>query len=88
MVYLQYVSTQLGIPLWLLLLVVVWNIAWKIPALWISARKKQIIWFVVLIFVNTMGILEILYIFIVSKIHKRDQRINIKTKSSRRKKRI
>lgn len=65
--YLNSIALQLGIPLWILVVLIVWSVAWKIPALWISARKKQLVWFIILIFINTAGILEILYIFIFSK---------------------
>lgn len=57
-------------PLWLFLVyiaAIVWSIIWKGIALWKSARKKNLAWFVVLLIVNTLGILEILYIFVFSK---------------------
>lgn len=50
---------------WLLL--IAWSLFWKAWALWISAREGKKIWFGVLLVINTMGILEILYIFIFSK---------------------
>ncbi|MEK6881400.1 MAG: DUF5652 family protein [Nanoarchaeota archaeon] len=85
--YLQYISGQMGIPIWFLITVIIWNLIWKLPALWISARKRQIIWFIVLAFVNTMGILEILYIFIFSRMHHHKEE-QIKTIKRSRKKRI
>jgi hypothetical protein len=51
-----------------LLLVAIWSTIWKGLALWKSARKGSKIWFVILLIVNTLGILEILYIFVFSKI--------------------
>ena len=45
----------------------VWVIAWKGWALWIAARKEQKWWFIALLVVNTIGILDILYIFWLSK---------------------
>lgn len=47
--------------------VVVWTAVWKGLALWKAARNGDKIWFVVLLIVNTMGILEILYYFIFGK---------------------
>jgi hypothetical protein len=44
-----------------------WTIAWKGMALWKSARKDQKPWFVAFLFVNTLGILEILYIYVFSE---------------------
>jgi len=40
---------------------------WKGWALWVAARQNSKPWFVVLLIINTLGILEILYIFIFSK---------------------
>jgi hypothetical protein len=51
----------------LLLLVYLWTLPWKAWALWIAARKGQRVWFAVLLVVNTLAILEILYIFVFSK---------------------
>ena len=51
----------------LILLLALWTIPWKGVALWKSARKRHTVWFVVLLIVNTLGILEILYIFIFSR---------------------
>jgi methionyl-tRNA synthetase len=53
----------------LLVTIVIWSLIWKGLALWKSARKKSSIWFVVLLVVNSVGILEILYIFIFSKMN-------------------
>jgi len=45
----------------------IWTIPWKGVALWKAARRGEKIWFVVLLVVNTLAILEILYIFLFSK---------------------
>lgn len=52
---------------WILALLVIWTLPWKGWALWKAARLQKKIWFVVLLTVNTLGILEILYIFVFSK---------------------
>ncbi len=52
---------------WFILLVTIWTAPWKGVALWKAARRKHIVWFIVLLVVNTLAILEILYIFIFSK---------------------
>ena len=56
-------------PLFALLFAVlaVWTIAWKGTALWKAARNNSKPWFIVLLLLNTMGILEIIYIFFFSK---------------------
>jgi methionyl-tRNA synthetase len=51
----------------IIILILLWTIPWKGVALWKSARSGQAAWFVVLLIVNTLAILEILYIFIFSK---------------------
>jgi hypothetical protein len=65
--YLTTITEQLGIPLALLIIILIWSQIWKLLALWKSARKGSIIWFIVLALINTVGILEILYIFVFSK---------------------
>lgn len=57
------------LPLGILIfsLVIVWSAVWKGMALWKAARQGDKIWFVILLFVNTLGILEILYIYVFSK---------------------
>ena len=44
-----------------------WSLFWKGIALWKAAHEKSKGWFVALLFINTAGILEILYIFVFSK---------------------
>jgi len=50
-----------------LALLLVWLIPWKGWALWRAAQQNSKVWFVVLLVVQTVGILEILYIFVLSK---------------------
>ena len=46
----------------LLTVLIVWSLIWKGLALWRAARAGQAAWFVVLLFVNTAGLLEIVYL--------------------------
>lgn len=55
------------IPKPLMIILVLWSLFWKGRALWKSSRNNQKYWFVVLLFVNTMGILEIAYIYFFSR---------------------
>lgn len=63
-----------GAPTWIhafgsaLLLLVLWSLFWKGLALWHSAQRGQSWWFVFLLIVNTAGILEIVYLFLVLKL--------------------
>jgi len=84
------ISSELGINPWLLAVITIWAFAWKLGALWKSARKGSIIWFIVLAVVNTVGILEILYVFVFSKLdfgkpmRKRKKRTKKKSKKGKR----
>lgn len=49
-------------------LILLWSIFWKGLALWHSAQRGQGWWFVVLLVVNTAGILEIVYLFLIIKL--------------------
>jgi len=64
----DYLGVSLTVAIAIISLVAIWSLVWKGIALWKSAGKKHLIWFVVLLIVNTVGILEILYIFVFSKI--------------------
>jgi methionyl-tRNA synthetase len=46
---------------------IVWSLGWKGWALWRAARHTAKVWYIVLLLVNTLGLLEILYIFVFSK---------------------
>ena len=50
-----------------LLVLAVWTIPWKGYALWLSAKNGQKKWFIVMLILNTVGILEIFYIFKIAK---------------------
>lgn len=44
-----------------------WSLVWKGLALWRSAQRGEKIWFVIFLLVNTVGILEMIYLFLVTK---------------------
>ena len=60
---------------WIALLIIVWTLPWKAVALWMSARRSQKGWFIVLLLLNTLAILDILYIFVFSR-GRNDNEIN------------
>jgi|GEM_PF-438863 len=47
----------------------VWVLVWKGWALWRASQRKQPYWFIVMLVLNTAGILEILYLFVFSRMH-------------------
>lgn len=52
---------------WFIVLMV-WTLFWKGLALWHAADRKQPWWFFSLLVVNTLGILEIIYLAAVAKL--------------------
>lgn len=53
--------------LWIILLILAWTLPWKGVALWKAAKNSHKWWFVVILVINTFALLEIFYIFLVSK---------------------
>ncbi len=51
----------------LFLALIIWSLAWKGTALWKAAQNNQRNWFIALLILNTLGILEIIYIFYFSR---------------------
>lgn len=49
------------------IVLLVWSMIWKGIALWHSGRNNQLGWFVVLFVINTVGILEIVYLAFFQK---------------------
>ena len=48
-------------------ILIAWTFVWKGLALWKSAKNESRVWFVILLVVNTFGILEIIYYFFLDK---------------------
>jgi methionyl-tRNA synthetase len=62
----QVFAVAPGVKL-LMAVLIIWSVIWKGVALWKAARNSHTVWYVVLLIVNTVGILEIIYIFGFSK---------------------
>lgn len=52
---------------WVLLLIIAWVLPWKGYALWRAAKNSHNKWFVALYLINTLAILDIIYIFFIDK---------------------
>lgn len=52
---------------WFAVVALVWTLPWKGVALWRAAQRGEKKWFIALLVVNTLALLEIIYIFIFSK---------------------
>ena len=61
----------------------VWGLVWKGWALYLAARRGELIWFVVLLVVNTVGLLEIFYIFVIAKSDKKEEPVRVVKEENR-----
>ena len=50
-----------------LLIIVIWSLFWKGYSLWLAAKHNHRKWFIALLIFNTIGILEIFYVFNIVK---------------------
>jgi len=45
-----------------LILISIWDLVWKVTAMWDAARKNKLVWFICIAIFNTAGILPIAYL--------------------------
>jgi len=65
---LRFFLQTYGLPITIgFVILIIWSLVWKGLALWKAAKNNNLKWFVVLLVVNTVGILEILYIYFFGK---------------------
>ena len=63
-----------GVPTWMhtygiiVLIIMLWSLVWKGLALWHYSKRKDWKWFIALMIVNTAGILELIYLFVILKL--------------------
>ena len=64
--------TQLFIQNPWLIVLLLWILVWKGLALWHAARRNQKKWYIALLLLNTLGILEMFYVlFLTSRAAKK-----------------
>ena len=56
-----------GTNIWVLIISIVWVLPWKGYALWTASQRRNKLWFIIILILNTFAILEIFYIFYVAK---------------------
>jgi methionyl-tRNA synthetase len=65
------ISSRLGVAPEAFLIIIAalaaWSLVWKGVALWSAARAGQRGWFIALLLINTLGILEIVYLLFFAK---------------------
>ena len=54
----------------LVFLIAIWTFAWKGVALWKAAERGQKYWFIAILVINTLGVLDAIYIFLVARKYK------------------
>jgi len=67
-------SFYFGIAIWIVCAAFVWMTIWKGIALWKSGRHGQKVWFIVLLVVHTLGILDIIYLLFFQRKERRRNR--------------
>ena len=76
----EYLGVTAGAALVLVLILSIWTLIWKGLALWKASKKNSIPWFVIILVVNTIGILEILYLFVFSKMSFKGKKLKFNKK--------
>ncbi len=63
-------SNLVGLDPIVIILIVAWTLAWKGFALWRAAELREKNWFIALFLLNTLGILDIIYLFVLTRGYK------------------
>lgn len=66
------------------LIIVLWQLFWKGLALWKAARNNHKKWFVALLVIQTLGLMEIIYVYFFSSKEK-SKEINVETTKEEKK---
>ncbi|MEM3091359.1 MAG: DUF5652 family protein [Candidatus Pacearchaeota archaeon] len=60
--YKNLVFSQLGLPIEVITLMIIWEGVWTAIAMWKAAKNNHLVWFIVFFIVNLIAIPEIIYI--------------------------
>jgi hypothetical protein len=47
--------------------ILIWSLIWKGIALWKAGRNNHLVWFILILIINLIGILEIIYLAFFQK---------------------
>ena len=64
----------------ILVLIMIWVLPWKGYALWTAAKRGHKLWFVAILVLNTLAILDIIYLFVIAKKTGKEIAADLKTK--------
>ena len=56
-------NTQITLLLVALIVLALWDLVWKAVAMWEAAKQGSKLWFVLLLIINSVGILPIVYLW-------------------------
>jgi hypothetical protein len=62
-------SLGIGVPIWVqshrsfAVVALLWTLFWAGLALWHSAKRGKVWWFLAFLFIHTLGLLEIVFLF-------------------------
>ncbi len=59
---------------WIIYAIIFWTLPWKGIALWKAAKNSHKIWFIIIFLLNTLAILDIIYIMFVGKEKKEEKK--------------
>ncbi len=51
----------------LIIILAIWDMIWKIVAMWYASRDNQKMWYILLAIINSIGVLPILYLLVIRK---------------------
>jgi sorbitol-specific phosphotransferase system component IIC len=63
----QQLSSMMPWLIPVIIVIVVWDSVWKLIAMWKSARNDQLVWFICIAVINTIGILPIIYLLLYKR---------------------
>ena len=70
----------------ILVLLSVWELVWKGFGLWYAAENKQKGWFIAMLLLNTLGLLQMVYLIWFKPKRRREMPLKSATKSVRKRK--
>lgn len=63
----QNISDLIKMLMPLIIILAIWEVVWKLIAMWKAGRNNHLAWFICIALINTVGILPIVYILINRK---------------------
>jgi predicted Co/Zn/Cd cation transporter (cation efflux family) len=72
----SYLQDLIVSNLTLVIILLIWDVIWKVAAMWKAGRDNQLVWFISIAFLNTLGILPAIYIFTQRKKNRQKEKLN------------